>query len=137
MEHWLSGFQDDIRGKMVETKVVGVTFENRQSIIREMRVGERVILRREPHNCHDRNAIRVDRETGEQVGYIARHEAAGLARFFDTYGQPVSAVVTAIVGDTYHDSSLGVRIQFTVPDVKPNGDEFTTLDWEEFDDDRF
>lgn len=76
MGHWLSGLQDDISGKVFETKVVGVTFEDHLRVVRKMRMGEHVVLRREPHNRYDRNAIRVGRQSGEQVGYIARHEAA-------------------------------------------------------------
>ncbi len=136
--HWLSGFQrasSNFGGQEIETKVVGVTFENRQSVIRQMRAGERVYLCREPDNPHDRNAIRVERQTGEQVGYIARHEAAALALAFDAYGRPIAAVVTAITGATYHDSSLGVRIRFTVPEAGENhGPVMPALD--EIDDER-
>lgn len=115
----------------------GVTFENRQNVVRKIRVGEQVYLRREPHNPHDRNAIRVERQTGEQVGYISRHEAAALARIFDAYGQPVAAVVTAVVGGSYHDSSLGVRIRFTVPEITSSNDRSALPSWDDIDDDRF
>jgi len=116
--HWMSGLQrsrPNDTGREIETKVVGVTFDNRQAVISRMSVGEQVWLRRDPTNPHDRNAIRVERWDGTQVGFISRYEAAELAHIFDAYGKPVAATVTAIMGGSYHDSSLGVRIKFVIP----------------------
>jgi hypothetical protein len=42
----------------VDTKVVGVTFAGRQSVIRKMPAGEPLMLRREPGNAYGWNAIR-------------------------------------------------------------------------------
>jgi len=45
---------------------------DRQAIIQKCDVGELLILEHEPDNPHDINAIRVLRETGEQIGYLPR-----------------------------------------------------------------
>jgi hypothetical protein len=45
---------------------------DRQVIIQKCDVGELLILEHEPDNPHDINAIRVLRETGEQIGYLPR-----------------------------------------------------------------
>lgn len=42
--------------------------------------GETVVLRREPQNQYDANAIRVDNVQGEQIGHILRGLAAKLAK---------------------------------------------------------
>ncbi|GAA3299278.1 hypothetical protein GCM10020218_088610 [Dactylosporangium vinaceum] len=47
------------------SKIVGVRYYRGQATI-----GEHVLLKREPHNQYDRNAIRVDNVMGAQVGHI-------------------------------------------------------------------
>ena len=60
------------------TKVVGSTYKNpdglnRQQIIKMCKAGERIKLIREPNNPRDVCAIGVFRESGEQIGYLAKH----------------------------------------------------------------
>src|SRR5205807_8935713 len=45
---------------------------DRQAIIQKCDVGELLILEHEPDNPHDINAIRMLRESGEQIGYLPR-----------------------------------------------------------------
>jgi hypothetical protein len=45
--------------------------------------GEYVILRREPRNPYDSNAVRVDNMHGEKVGHIKREQAAVIAPLMD------------------------------------------------------
>ena len=111
-----------------EINVVGVTFDNRQQIIRRMVVGEPLLLRREPHNPHDKNAIRVERQNGEHVGYAARGLAAALAPAFDDFGNPIPARVTEIVGGYRIGSSLGLRIRFTCPNQPAGNTSATSID---------
>jgi hypothetical protein len=76
------------------TKIRGVTFRNedrksRQRLIARCRVGEKLVLEREPDNCRDPNAIKVLRMSGEQLGYIPAHVAAnGLAKDLDCGMRP-------------------------------------------------
>jgi SWI/SNF-related matrix-associated actin-dependent regulator of chromatin subfamily A3 len=60
----------------VNTKIVGVRYYRGQATI-----GEHVVLKREPQNQYDRNAIRVDNVMGAQVGHIPRNMAAKLASY--------------------------------------------------------
>jgi hypothetical protein len=60
--------------------VAGESYRNsdgsdRQAIIPCCRVGELLLLEHEPDNPHDINAIRVLRQSGEQVGYLEREFA--------------------------------------------------------------
>ena len=87
------------------TKVVEATCKNpdginRQQIIKMCAVGEKIKLIREPHNCHDVCTVAVFRESGEQIGYLARHVAAypELAYHMDIGGE-VSAKVKEIVAE--------------------------------------
>ena len=103
------------RGRMITERVKGVTFEGRQNIVAELSVEEKLLLIREPQNRFDRNAIRVERSNGEQVGYIDRNLAAKLATIFDEYRKPVSATVDEITGGVDTGTYLGARIKFKVP----------------------
>ena len=62
----------DIRmhGRIITTKVVGVSFEGRQEVVAKLQMGDRIWLEREPFNPYDVNAIRVTRNNGEQIGYL-------------------------------------------------------------------
>lgn len=60
----------------LNTKIVGVRFYNGYAT-----AGEHVVLKREPSNQYDPNAIRVDNVMGAQVGHIPRGMAAKLAKY--------------------------------------------------------
>lgn len=65
------------------TKIVGVTFEDRQSAIAALRPGTPLRFEREPENPYDANAIAVREPRGSQVGYLNRRLAAVLAPVID------------------------------------------------------
>jgi len=54
--------------------------------------GRPLVLRRDPHNPHDANAIVVEAVGGEQAGFVPRELAAEIAPDLDA-GRPWSAVV--------------------------------------------
>jgi len=103
------------RPREITTKVVGVTFDGRQAVVAKLTMHEEIILRREPTNPYDRNAIRVERLNGEQIGYINRYLAAELAEHFDVDGGSARGNVTALTGGGYDGYSLGVNIGFMFP----------------------
>ena len=102
-------------GSHICTRVAGVTFDGRQSVIARLSIGENILLRREPTNPYDPNAISVECENRWQIGYLNRHLAAMLAPFFDTYQQTVHGNVHCITGSQRQGYSLGVVITFNVP----------------------
>jgi hypothetical protein len=59
------------------TRIAGVFYDNadgssRQAAIQRCQPLDLVVLRPEPRNPYDSNAIAVDRENGEQLGYLPR-----------------------------------------------------------------
>ena len=102
-------------GSLICTRVAGVTFDGRQSIVAQLSIGEQILLIQEPTNYYDHNAIRVERKKGQQIGYLNRFLAANLVRFFDTHNEPVSANVQCLTGSRQNGYSLGVVITFNVP----------------------
>ena len=99
------------------TKIVGVTFENRQAVLSSIEAGVELSLVRQPHNEFDANAIAVELLDGTQLGFLNRRLAKRLAAVMDE-GVPYSAAVSAITGGPEHASGrddvrapgpLGVR----------------------------
>ena len=97
------------------TKVVGVTFENRQDVLSGLEAGVELALVREPGNEMDANAIAVRLLDGRQLGYLNRRLAAKLAPAMDggiAYDAAVSAVTGGPLepgGDVRSPGPLGVR----------------------------
>lgn len=90
------------------TKVVGVTFEGRQTILASVRAGESLRLIRDPRNPRDPHAIMVCREDGRQLGFLRAALAARIAPAMDA-GARYTAVATALTGGG--DRSWGLNIQ--------------------------
>jgi len=92
-------------GSSFFTKIAGVTHPNkdrksRQRLISQCRVGEELVLEREPDNPVDPKAIKVLRVTGEQLGYIpAQVAASGLAKDLDRGERPKCRIVNLTGGD--------------------------------------
>lgn len=92
------------------TKVVGVSFEGRQEMVRKLEIGQSVELVRQPENTHDRNAIAVISEAGEQIGFIKAKLSKDLAPVMDS-GVKYVAEITSLNGNNDADmDTLGVNI---------------------------
>jgi hypothetical protein len=96
------------------TNIVGVTHSNpdgtgRQDLLARCKVSERVQFVPEPTNRHDRNAVKVCRMSGDQLGYLRRELAeeikgdldrgvivkANATVFFDDVRQQINALLTS------------------------------------------
>ncbi len=102
-------------GDRIYTRVVGVTYNGRQAAIARLSIGEELLLKREPDNQFDHNAILVENLDSQQIGYLDRRLAATIAPFFDTYLYPIHAVVYRVTGRLYPEYSMGAVILFSVP----------------------
>jgi HIRAN domain len=60
----------------IDDKIVGIRYYNGLAT-----AGEQVMIKREPGNPYDRNAIRIDNVQGAQIGHIPRNLAAKLAPY--------------------------------------------------------
>jgi len=108
------------------TKVVGVTFEGRQEIIRRLTAGDALTLERQPANPVDPHAVRVLTRAGEQVGYLSARVAARLAPSMDS-GTRYTATVSQITGGPAaspaggEERSYGVNISVQRIELAPEG----------------
>ena len=64
------------RPGILDTKIVGVQYYTGHAT-----PGEHVIVRREPSNPYDSNALRVENVQREQIGHIPRTMASKLAKY--------------------------------------------------------
>ncbi len=126
--------QARVKGRVVTTKVVGVTFEGRQEVVARLQRGDRIWLEREPDNPYDRDAIKVSRENGEQIGYLNRHLAASLNPYFQAYGYPVRGRVSLLTGSGFGGYSLGCMISFKLPRPNQLNNNSNGLHFEDWDD---
>ena len=88
------------------TKVVGVTFENRQSLLSNLSEGQELELKREKENEYDSNAVAVYAQE-KHLGYIKREIARHLAMNMDS-GISYKAMVSQLTG--VDKEILGVNI---------------------------
>lgn len=79
---------------ILNTNIVGVRFYKGEATL-----GEYVMVRREPSNSYDKNAIRIDNVRREQIGHIGRDMAAKLAPFMDSGEIIVEGGITGMKGD--------------------------------------
>lgn len=107
-EIWLEDdyYRDIAEREEFFTKLVGVTYENRQQLLSEIPEGDKLELRRERDNAHDSNAIAVYWQ-GRQAGYLNARLARKIAPVLDN-GVEYSAYLTQITGQG--KNTLGANI---------------------------
>ncbi len=81
------------------TSVSGISF--RQEAAAHVQIGEQVIVRRQPENPHDPNAIAIYTLQGQQLGYIPAKVAARIS------GEWLQGTVTEV----YHGKTIGLRVK--------------------------
>lgn len=89
------------------TKVVGVTFDNRQDVVAGLQEGEALKLVRETNNPYDTNAVRVEDGSGRQAGYLNARLAKHFAPLLD-HGEQYLASVSQVTGG--REKNYGVNI---------------------------
>jgi single-stranded-DNA-specific exonuclease len=109
-EIWLEDdyFRDILDKEEFFTKVAGVTFTDRQKIIRGIQAGDAVYLQRELDNPFDSNAIAVYYQDSS-IGYLQKRLAKYLATAMD-HGTKYEAYVTQVTGGEKEKDILGVNL---------------------------
>ena len=86
--------EERIRLLVQNSPLAGFRYHAGADLWRELRVGDRLELAREPDNSHDANAVAV-RWRGHKLGYVPRRENAALAWGLDR-GTPLRARISAL-----------------------------------------
>jgi hypothetical protein len=92
----------------IKTKVAGVTFEGRQEVIKELKIGQELFLRPEYGNKYDNNAIKVVTQQNKQIGYLRRSLAADITSAYIS-GKKFNCYVIGINGG--RDKNIGINIE--------------------------
>ena len=83
-----------VRLLVQNSPLAGFRYYAAAQVWRELRVGDRLELEREPDNAHDGNAVKV-LWRGRVLGYVPRRENAALAWGLER-GVPLRARITAL-----------------------------------------
>ncbi len=84
----------DARIIVQQSPLAGFRYYEGKDLWTMMRVGDNLLLQREPQNPHDANAVRV-LWRNEMLGYIPRRENSDVARQMDR-GAPVKARIVQL-----------------------------------------
>jgi hypothetical protein len=87
--------QESVRLLVQSSPLAGFRYHAAAEVWRELRVGDRLELAREPGNPHDANAVAV-LWRGRVLGYVPRRENAALAWGLER-GTPLRARISALV----------------------------------------
>ena len=77
--------------------VAGTAYHGYAGVAGLLKAGERLVLRREPGNPFDANAVEILCADATKLGYVPRGAARGLAPLPDSGGE-VEAVITGFLG---------------------------------------
>jgi F-box protein 18 (helicase) len=108
----------------IDTKIIGVTFDGRQTVCSQLFEGAKLCLEREPKNPHDPNAIGLVFE-GRKCGFIPRDLASELAPCIDE-GLALEAIVTELRGG--NDRPIGVTVKIQEASESQSESEETITD---------
>ena len=96
--------------------VAGVSWENRQELIKELKVDSEVILLRDPTNQYDKNAIAVKTKENIQIGWVPKKIAEVLAPEIDA-GINWQAKVESIIGNEQQLKGVLIKLFLSRHDV--------------------
>lgn len=94
------------------TKVVGVSFGDRQAYIKESREGDPLIIKHAPTSEYPNAAAVINARTGQMLGHINKDFAASLLSSFGN-GFALEGVIKDITGGTPDAPHLGCNIEIT------------------------
>ena len=94
-----------------DSPLAGFQYHAGKKLWPQMRVGDKLMLVREPDNVHDRLAIRVEWQQ-QKIGYVPRRENSDIARLMD-HGVPVVARISRLAQS--RDPWARVRFEILSP----------------------
>lgn len=111
------------------TKLKGVSFEDRQSVIAQLQAGAALALLREHQNPADINAIACLTQDGEKIGYLSRSIAAQLAPLMDL-GATYSARLEQITGEAEQMRGVNILVQSAQAETEKMQAAETLVEWD-------
>ena len=87
----LGALAGEVRILVQSSPLAGFQFYAGRELWEEMKVGDALVLVREPENRHDANAVRVEWR-GRKLGYLPRAENRAVAAEMDRGGQVAARI---------------------------------------------
>lgn len=82
--HLSIGYNEDMLAENNwKCEIAGIHIDNRETLSGRCKNNEELILVREPKNMYDKNAIRIDNQNSETLGYVQANYAKSLAPLMD------------------------------------------------------
>lgn len=106
---FLCGVRGPIQNGSFETRIVGVTFDDRQYRIAECYVGQKVFIVREVTNNFDTNAILVVNEKGESLGHLSAELAELISPLVDKGKIEIEKVIVTDLHARTKDGAVILR----------------------------
>ena len=69
--------------KAIKATVVGINFQGRKKYVENIKIGDKVFLKRDAENKFDKMAVKIEDVAGNQLGYLAKEWANIYARKLD------------------------------------------------------
>lgn len=104
-------------GLPVSMWAAGVKFDGRPAVVHRLRLRQPIMLRREPGNSHDPNAIRLEAPDGAQFGFVRKEVTPLVAPYMDRIGEPLTGVITELFSDL-NGEHLRVGFAFSLPEAE-------------------
>jgi hypothetical protein len=105
---WACAQAQQVRLLVQDSPLAGYNYHEAARAFAAMRVGDELVLVREPDNPHDSNAVRVEWQS-RKLGYVPRARNAALAWALDQ-GEAISARISSL----QRHRSPGKRVSFEV-----------------------
>ena len=93
---------------LFDTFIAGTAHIEDQDLLDALQIDEKLVLKREPKNRFDENAIRVENEKAQKLGYVPEKDNPVFARLMDA-GKMLTAKITDIKEKTgYTQVSIAI-----------------------------
>lgn len=93
----------------MEIKLNGVTFDNRQANINEVKVGETVFLVRQRNNQFDKYAVEIFTNYPKSLGFIPKEHSSTYAMLLDS-GVLLRGRVKKIIGEVREHQGIIIEV---------------------------
>lgn len=115
---WIQPLHAEVGAHIVlqDSPLAGFQYHAGKRLWPQMRVGDALVLVREPDNPHDVRAVRVEWQ-GHKIGYVPRRENSDVARLLDR-GQILAARIARLA--EVRDPWSRVRFEILIP-LQPDG----------------
>lgn len=94
--------------EQINSKIAGVSF--RQEDVKTLKEGQELILKREPTNQYDSNAIQILTKEDVMIGFINRRLAEQIAPILDK-GKSFKCTITKITGADYQNKGVNILLE--------------------------